>query len=170
MNKELFFFVIFLFSILSSKTFAAPDLPKSVELIADKYYLRQETIELLYDKHIDYEKAFNCKKAFEQVSGPRTDILCVGKANIVTLVIFIGKHGYASYIITCPAGVSKKKLDPYNLVKSAFKSEKPSIVNGETRTMHYMGRTDGWVRDFENLFLTIDYGSLLGSCWALNKR
>jgi len=134
------------------------------------HYLRQETIALLYDKHVNYEKAFNCKKVMEQRSGDRIDVLCTSKKHTVTLVILLGKNNYASYIMTCPALISEKKLDPYNLVKSAFDSQEPRLVNGETRRIYYMGRTNGWIKDFENLFATTESRLMMNSCWALSKR
>ena len=72
--------------------------------------------------------------------------------------------------MTCPALVSEKKLDPYNLVKSAFDSQEPRLVNGETRMLYYMGRTNGWVKDFDNLFATTESRLMMNSCWALSKR
>tara|TARA_B110000208_G_scaffold180896_1_gene231055 strand:- start:590 stop:1114 length:525 start_codon:yes stop_codon:yes gene_type:complete len=148
---------------------AAPDLVKSVELIANTHYFREEAISLLYDKNINYEIAFSCKKASEQVTGQRIDALCIGSGaqNVLTLTIIVGDNGYASYVLVCPAGFDE--LDQFNIGQSAFQSE-PTNFQGISGTSYYMGRTNGWIKDFENIFLTADMGFAKSSCWGLNKR
>ena len=56
-----------LLAVLSTSVKAANELEKNVEEIANQNYFRLEAIELLYDKHRDYQKAFECKKIFENV-------------------------------------------------------------------------------------------------------
>lgn len=155
------------FLLLASPTFAAPDLTKSVESIADDHYFRKELIELLYDKHVDYEKAFSCTKLNELTSGSRIDALCNNKSDVFVLTIVLADNSYAGYVTVCAAGITG--LDPYNLAESAYKSDSTNFEI-EKRNTYHMGRTNGWIKDFENLFLTVEMPGLTNSCWALNKR
>ena len=154
---------------ISLPLFAAPNLDKNVELIADKHYFRQQAIELLYDKKLNYEKAFSCKKVAENVSGPKLDVVCasdIGK-DVFTLTIIKAKNGYAAYVLVCPAGFDR--LDPYNIIPNAFENDKTNF-GGYSGNSYYMGRTNGWIKDFENILLTADMGFSKMSCWGLNKR
>ena len=154
----------------ASTALAAPELLESIEKIADEHYYRQQTINLLYDKHVNYEAAYSCTKVAEKIDGVRIDIVCaVNDRTNDVLAITISKstNGYAKYIMVCPTGFDG--LDPFDLGDLAFKSD-PSYIDGVKGTMHYMGRTNGWVKDFENIFASYDSGFSKASCWALNKR
>ena len=150
-SKRLYFSIIVTMSTILSVAglplFAAPDLPKNVEKIANSHYFRKQAIDLLYDKKVDYQKAFACRKMTEQQQGSRLDVLCIDetKQNILTLSIVKSDNGYASYILVCPAGF--QTLDPFGLSDFSFK-EDPTNVAGSKGTMFYMGRTNGWIKDF----------------------
>lgn len=169
LKNETLYVLCFLAVWISFPLFAAPNLDKNVELIADKHYFRQQAIELLYDKKINYEKAFSCKKLTESVSGSRLDAVCAGEVGkyVVTLTVIKAKNGYAAYVLVCPAGFDQ--LDPYNITPKAFKKDKTNF-DGYSGYSYYMGRTDGWIKDFENIFLTANMGFTKMSCWGLNKR
>lgn len=152
-----------------STALAAPALPKSVEQIANKHYFREEAIILLYDKNVNYEKAFSCKKIMHQKNDIRTDALCASTTtkDVFTLTILDGKKGYPGYVLVCPAGFDQQ--DPYEIVSYAFQTDEVNF-QGSNGMSYYMGRTNGWIKDFENIFLTADMGFTKMSCWGLNKR
>ena len=72
MKNSLFSTFIFLslsllFAIPCTSVKAANELEKNIEEIANQNYFRLSSIELLYDKYRDYEKAFECKTIMENV-------------------------------------------------------------------------------------------------------
>jgi len=153
--------------LLPNLAHSAPKLSKDVEKIANEHFFRLEAIELLYDKEGDYEKAFGCKNAGAQVNGGRTDALCIGPGKILTLVIIKSKTGYPGYVLTCPSGFDE--IDPFDIAKTAHKSD-PTNFQGKSGNSYYMGRTNGWVQKFENIYITADMGFAKTNCWGLNKR
>jgi hypothetical protein len=66
--------------------------------------------------------------------------------------------------------------DEYNLAALAVKKNanegQTDQYNGNQMDgyTYFMGRTNGWIRDFENIFLSGKMGSLFISCWSLNRR
>ena len=158
-------------SLQTTDAIAAPEIPKAVEQIADKHYFRQEAISLLYDKKHDYVKAFNCDNVMDlsdAANGSRLDVICLRANNsVLNLSIVLKNNAYPVYVMVCPAGFDD--LDPFEIVQYAFVIE-PTEFNGDMGTSHYMGRSNGWIKDFENIFLTADLGFAKSSCWALNKR
>lgn len=164
-----FLFVSLLLAIPCASVKAANELEKNIEEIANQNYFRLSSIELLYDKYRDYEKAFECKTIMENVTDKRIDASCMHLQTGVplTLAMFKAENGYITYVIVCPHSIDD--LDPFNLKDKAYQSDK-TIFSGSDATSYYMGRTNGWIRDFENIFLTSDMGFMKASCWALNKR
>ena len=159
---------VVLLSLQTTNAIAAPEIPKAVEQVADKHYFRQEAISLLYDKKHDYVNAFNCLNVMDSVSGPRIDVICTSAdTNVLTLSMVLENNAYPIYVMVCPAGFDD--LDPFKIAQYAFIIE-PTEFNGDKGTSHYMGRSNGWIKDFENIFLTADLGFVKSSCWALNKR
>ena len=146
---------------------SAPKLSKDIENIANEHFFRLEAIELLYDKEVDYEKAFGCKSAGVQVDRGRTDALCIGPGKILTLVIIRSKTGYPGYVLTCPS--SFDEIDPFDVAKSAHKSG-PTNFHGKSGNSYYMGMTNGWIQKFENIYITADVGFAKVNCWGLIKR
>ena len=169
MTKYIALFCTIVLSVFGTHVTAAPDLKKSIEEIADQNYFRLQAIELLYDKKRDYQKAFQCKTVNEHVSGSRIDALCIEQQQGIplSLTMFKADNGYITYILVCPAKFDR--LDPFNLADQAYQTDEANVA-GSPGFSYYMGRTNGWVRDFENIFLTADMGFTKASCWALNKR
>ena len=155
-------------SLQTTDAIAAPDIPEAVEQIGDKHYFRQEAISLLYNKKHDYVKAFNCSNVIgELASGSRLDVVCMTGSDVLTLSMILENNAYPVSVTVCPAGFDD--LDPFKISQYAFIIE-PTDLDGAKGTSHYMGRSNGWIKDFENIFLTADLGFAKSSCWALNKR
>jgi len=163
--------ILVFFSLQTTNAIAASDIPKAVEQIADKHYYRQEAISLLYDKKHNYVDAFSCENVMnlsDAANGSRLDVICHRANNsVLSLTIFLKNNSYPLYVMVCPAGFDD--VDPFKIAQHAFVIE-PTEFNGDAGTSHYMGRTNGWIQDFENIFLTADLGFAKSSCWALNKR
>lgn len=158
------------FSISHRPALAASDLRSSVEAKANRYYHREELLELLYDKRADYEKIFNCQTVRENIIDQNIYAVCANVSfnNVFSIQIIMHKAKRTpSYVQVCKAGFSE--MDPYKLIQSAYES-KPAQMPDVSGNFYYMGRSNGWARDFENLFLAGISGDAFLSCWALNKR
>jgi len=162
--------VVSFFSISHRPALAASDLRSSVEAKANRYYNREQLLELLYDKKADYEKVFNCQTVRENIIDQNIYAVCsnISFNDVFSIQIIMNKAKRTpSYVQVCKAGFSE--MDPYKMIQSAYHSEPAQIPDGYGN-LYYMGRTNGWVRDFENLFLAGITGDAVLSCWGLNKR
>lgn len=167
--KPMFLNIFFSIILAPSLLQAAPKLQKEVENIANTNLFRLESIELLYDKQIDFEKIFNCRAIGSRDNGNSIHAICMPHNSEVAIALLIGKSntGYPNFVLACPG--SFDSLDPFDIIKLAYDSGPVNFLDS-AGISYYMGKTNGWVKKFENSYITVDLGFSKTICWALHKR
>ena len=144
---------------------------KSIESIGDDHYYRQESIKVLYDKKGDYRSAFNCKSVMMEMKNKHggIDTICTFQKDVLLIRTTMGPKKRLSSIQVCPTSMeSEVDLGLKKVAKEV--DEINNRPNGFTGKMYYLGRTDGWLRDFENIYMEGYSGNIPTSCWLLNRR
>ena len=143
----------------------AKELTSQAEQLANQNYYRKSLIELLYDNDMDYRSAFDCTSVMFEMPNDENaiDAACVTNIDVLWISTSMGPKQRLGSAYVCPTkqdDILIKKLKTL-----AYENEK--IPNG---IQYYMGRTDGWLRDFENILAIIDVDNMPLSCWSLLRR
>ena len=151
---------------MSTPMAMAKVLKPQAEQIADHNYYRQSLISLLYDIDQDYRTFFKCKSVLVERLNDKggLDTGCITKTDILWISTGMGPKKRLSSAYVCPQNLNKELIK--EIIGLSY--ENTLLENGGMQ--YRMGRTDGWFRDFENIFVirTLDQDTL--SCWSLLRR
>jgi len=145
---------------------AAQELTSQAEQLANQNYYRENLISLLYDNDMDYRSAFNCTGVmFEKPNdNGAVDAGCMNDADILWISMTMGPRRRLSSAYVCPSTQDRFLVEELK----GLSSENDKLENGATT--YRMGLTNGWLRKFENVFVTMNQGGMSLSCWSLNRR
>lgn len=155
------FISLTILSVLSSQHIhaASPDIAKVVNEYAENFMEKQALEDILYDDEL--QKHLECSDYIELANDQKMLIgLCVGKGLMAT------KYKTMPVADMCILNKSIKR----DYLISFAKDKIPSTTNNFSGYMYYMGRSDGWIRDYDNMFLDGYSGSTRALCWRLVER
>lgn len=157
--------VIFTIAIHASIVLA-DELKLSSEQIADQSYYRQQLIKLLYDKDIDYRNHFDCESVLLETPNDRgaVDATCIKGATVLFISTGMGPKKRLSSADVCLSAQNPGLTDTLKNLSYVSKS----LDNGSV--LYHMGFTDGFLRKFQNVFVTMSNGGTSLSCWSLLRR
>ena len=156
---------IFIITVCASMAMA-DDLKVKSEKIADQSYYRQSLIKLLYDKDIDYRTHFGCESILLETKNDKDaiDAACIIKNRVLFISTGMGPKKRLSSADVC---LSEQSVSLIETLKGlSYVSKAP----GNGSTLYHMGFTDGWIRKFQNVFVTMSRGGESLSCWSLLRR
>ena len=159
--------LIFTFNLITYASISvAQELTSQAEQLANQNYYRENLISLLYDIDMDYRSAFNCTGVmFEKPNdNGAVDAACIKDADILWISMVMGPRRRLSNAYVCPTTQDRYLVEELK----GLSSENNQLENGATT--YRMGLTNGWLRKFENVFVTMNQGGLSLSCWSLNRR
>jgi hypothetical protein len=158
--------LIFTFNLIAlGSVSVAKEITSQVEELANQNYYRKSLISLLYDNEIDYRSAFDCTSVMFEVPNDRNaiDAACVTDFDVLWISTSMGPKQRLGSAYVCPT-----KQDDILIKKlKTLAYESDETPNG---IQYYMGRTDGWLRDFENILAIIVADNMSLSCWSLLRR
>ena len=149
-------------TVLVSQTAYAgsPDIAKSVNTYAEQFMEKQALEDILYDDD-ELQKHLECSNYIEFANDQKMLIgLCVGKGLMAT------KYKTVPVADMCILNNSIKR----DYLISFAKDKIPSTTSNFSGYMYYMGRSDGWIRDYDNFFLDGHSGGTRALCWRLVER
>ena len=138
----------------------SPDIAKSANAYAVKFMEKDALEDILYDGN-ELKKHLKCGDYVELANDQQMLIgLCVGKGLMAT------KYKTMPMADMCILNKSIKR----DYLISFAKDKKPSTTSNFSGYMYYMGRSDGWIRDYDNIFLDGHSGGTRALCWRLVER
>ena len=148
--------------VLVSQTIHAgdSDIAKSVNTYAEQFMEKEALEDILYDDN-ELKKHLKCSDYIDLANNSKMLIgLCASKGLMAT------KYKTIPMADICILGRPIKK----DFLITFSKDKKPSTTSNFEGYMYYMGRTDGWTRDYDNIFLDGHSGSTRALCWRLVER
>ncbi len=94
------------------------------------------------------------------------DAICVTAFDVLMIRTTMGPKRRLSSVQVCPQSMSAG--DKIDVQKHAL-DEKDGGKGENKYKIYHMGKTNGWLRDFENIYRKTS-GILPTSCWILNRR
>lgn len=159
---SLMFISLTILSVSSSQRIHAgsPDIAKMVNTYAENFMEKQALEDILYDDD-ELQKHLKCSDYVELANDQKMLIgLCVGKGLMAT------KYKTMPVADMCILNKSIKR----DYLITFSKDKKPSTTSNFSGYMYYMGRSDGWIRDYDNIFLDGNSGGTRALCWRLVER
>lgn len=138
------------------------DIDSTVEEMADKYFQRASLVELLYDKDVNIRKAFSCDAVLLEHENDKgaIDSSCLLSGKIFYISTSMGKKRRLSGAYVCIDWLPGERRQYFEERSFEKKLSGSSVI-------FRMGRTDGWLREFENVFVVRPDGF---SCWSILRR
>ena len=162
------YIVILSFFICSTPALAGQNLSNTSERIAIKEYFLDELADFMFEKSFDAKRAFKCI-SFSSSASPKGDnnIVCDNKKSGSLTIETHGSGSEKSSIRVCKKGYSNDKA---YLRANSFDQKPAESSYGQVGTMHQMGRTNGWFRDYENIYMESSNSGEKFSCWSILRR